>query len=124
MLAREDGERWGLAVVPADPGFPFDESPHASLLAGDAGVCLEIATAVRDALGGPIRLRFPDPDPPMLRGHAAAYAAAGFLPAKGAMHVLERPLAGAEDLAGDEGARLLEYTDEPRRVAVPRAIGP
>jgi len=123
ILAREDGERWGLAVVPADPGFPFDESPHVSLLAGDPRSCLEIATAVRDALGGPIRLRFPDPDPPILRGHAAAYAAAGFPPAKGAMHVLELPLAGDDDLAGDEGARLLEYTDEPRRVAVSRAIG-
>jgi len=124
MLAREDGERWGLAVIPSNPGSPFDESPHASLLVGDAGVCLEIATAVRDALGGPIRVRFPDPDPPMLRGHAAAYAAAGFLPAKDSMHVLERPLVGAESLAGGEDAALIEYADVPRRVAVPRAIGP
>ena len=123
MLAHEDGERWGLAVVPSSPGSPFDESPHVSLLAGDPRACLKIATAVRDVLGRPIRLRLPDPDPPILRGHAAAYAAAGFLPAKDAMHVLERPLAGDDDLAGDEGARLLEYTDEPRRVAVSRAIG-
>jgi GNAT superfamily N-acetyltransferase len=123
VLAREDGDRWALAVVPSNPGSPFDESPHASLFAGDAGACLEIATAVREALGGPIRLRFPDPDPPMLRDHEAAYAAAGFLPANDAMHVLERSLAGAEDLAGPADAPLLEFADEPRHLAAPRAVG-
>ncbi len=122
VLAHEDGDNWGLAVVPSSAGSPFDESPHASLLAGDAGACLEIATAVRDALGGPIRLRLPDPDPPMLRDHEAACAAAGFLPAKDAMHVLERSLVGAEDLAGP-AAPLLEYAEVPRRVAAPRAVG-
>jgi GNAT superfamily N-acetyltransferase len=123
VLVREDGDGWGIAIIPVNPGFPFEQHPHASLVAGDAAICLSMARATQEALDGPIRLRFPDPDPPMLADARETFAAAGFLPADDAMHVLERPLSGDEDIAGPGEGRLPMYEEEPRQVAVPRSVG-
>ncbi len=109
------GMPWGLAILPlGGPRFGGDR-PWAALVAGDGDEVLRLATAIRDELRTPIRLRVPD-GAPVVSGREAAYIAAGFPPADDTLHLLARHLAADDPIdLGAPGS--VTFEEEPARVA-------
>jgi hypothetical protein len=66
-----------------------------------------------------VRVRLPDPDPPILAAGLEAWATAGFRPRDHVNHLLERRPAPDEPLPMPESPHLLVFEDPPSAVAVP-----
>ena len=112
---------WALMILPARrPWEDDDDPPSASLLAGTASAALRLSETVQDVAGG-LRVRLPDPDPPVLRGWAARFADAGLVAHPEALHVFELPLGATDAVEAALPAGALRYADPPvkRAVATP-----
>ncbi|CAN5594215.1 hypothetical protein BH23CHL7_BH23CHL7_20200 [soil metagenome] len=83
---------WAMAIFEHEAQPSEDLSLHLSLFVGGGAAALELANQLRRAVDGSIRFRLPDPDPPLLGGHADAFADAGFRAREWTLHILGRPL--------------------------------
>jgi hypothetical protein len=89
---------------------------HLSVVAGEPAAALRLAATIRERAGAPVRLRLPDPDPPLVAGDPDAWARAGYPARRHAAHILERPLVRGERLPDPTG--LVVFEDPPRRIAI------
>jgi len=96
-----------------------DPTQNIALLAGEGRAALRLARAVRVRAGEPVRMRLPEPNPPLTAGMADEWALAGFPPRGHVNHVLERRSAPDEVVPGPDLPNLLAFEDEPRAVATP-----
>lgn len=110
---------WGLVILSLAPGFVADGRLRTAIAAGDGGAVLEIAAEVERLAGRPLRLRLPDPGPPLLRGHEDEFARAGRVAAEGALHLFGRPLDPGDTYAVPGPLGTLVFGDPPRRMAWP-----
>jgi GNAT superfamily N-acetyltransferase len=83
---------WALAIFEREAQPSEDLSLHLSLFVGHGAAALELANQLQPAVDGSIRFRLPDPDPPLLDGHADAFANAGFRAREWTLHILGRPI--------------------------------
>jgi GNAT superfamily N-acetyltransferase len=124
-LALERADRWAVAIRPRYSGWAEDEGVHLGIvLASQADAAAELVAFVNGAAGLPHRVRFPDPDAPLLAaGGAAAFEAIGYRPHDRVLKVLARALDADHPLPEPEGPELLTLLDEPRPMLRPPAIG-
>jgi GNAT superfamily N-acetyltransferase len=115
----DTSEGWGVAILSLGPGFVADGRLRTAVVAGDGGAVLEIAAEVERLAGRPLRLRLPDPGPPLLRGHEDGFARAGRVAAEGALHLFGRPLDPGDKYAVPGPPGTLVFGDPPRRMAWP-----
>ena len=106
--AQGEGERWALAILERGALPSEDISLHLGLLAGDGALAASLASAVRAAAGSSIRFRLPTDDPPLLRGHEQAFAAAGFRSREWKLHILARPLGAARPPPAPHAGLIIE----------------
>jgi GNAT superfamily N-acetyltransferase len=111
--------RWGLVILSLAPGFVADGRLRTAIAAGDGDAVLDIAAHVERLLERPLRVRLPDPDPPLLRGHEDAFARAGRVASEDALHLFGRPLGPGDEYAVPGPPGTLAFTDPPRRLAWP-----
>ena len=90
---------------------------HVACALGDGDALFDLLTS----LGRP-GIHLPDPDPPLLRGLAERFAAAGYVPADFVAIVVERRLDAADPLPDADDPNVLVLLDEPRRIAVPPVL--
>ena len=92
MVVLGDEAEWGLAIVTAEALAAEDVSLHLATVAGEGAAALGLLTEIQRLSAEPIRFRLPEPDPPLLRGQAAAYAGAGFRGRDWVLHIIARPM--------------------------------
>lgn len=107
-----------VAIVGRDAVTTADATLHLSLLAGEPDAAMTLARMIRDRAGAPIRLRLPDPDPPLMGGRSDAWARLGYPARPHTNHLLERRLDDRSPPPVAEEEALLVLEDAPARVAV------
>jgi RimJ/RimL family protein N-acetyltransferase len=114
VLAAEGAEgAWGLGILSLD-GFDEGEALYLCLLVGEPHTALELASRLRKLAGEPIRLRLPDPDPPVLAGIRPARSPGGFTRHARTLHLFERDVL---PLPEPDAPSQLTYLEDPAPVA-------
>lgn len=117
VLGIEDRTGWGLAIAPSRD--EMEEPAHPLMirsLLGGPEPAIKLARALEELTGREVRLRLPDPDPPILRGRESWFCDLGYEPGDRALHILARSLEGPlPDAAG-----MVIYGEPPSPLTVPR----
>jgi RimJ/RimL family protein N-acetyltransferase len=115
VLAAEGAEgRWGVGIVSLDDSLE-DGDLTLAVLVGDPEVALDMAGRFRDLAREPLRLRLPDPDPPVVAGVEPARSPGGFTRHARTVHLFERSL---DDLPEADEPGQLKYLEQPTRIAI------
>ncbi len=112
---------WALMILPALQWGGAEDTPTASLLVGGGGAAYRLASAVQEVAGS-LRLRLPDPRPPVLHGQEAQFAGAGFVGHPESLHVFERPLSETDVFESALPPDGLRYADPPAKRATPAPL--
>ena len=103
---------WALAILPAEVFPSEDVSLHLALLCGEGRRALRLVTDIAHSATDSLRFRQPDGSP-LVTGHEAAFAAAGFAVREWLLHILARPLDAAHPLPDPTDRSALVIEDDP-----------
>lgn len=107
-----------VAIVGHDAVTTEDPALHLSVLAGQPDAASTLAWMIRERAGAPVRLRLPDPHPPLVDGRPDAWARDGYPARRQTNHLLERGLDDGSSLPAADADGLVVLEDPPTRVAV------
>jgi RimJ/RimL family protein N-acetyltransferase len=109
---------WGVGIVPLEELEAGDLT--LGLLVGDPEVALGLAQRFGDLARESVRLRLPDPDPPVVAGIRPARSPGGFTRHARTVHIFERSL---DDLPEADEPGQLTYLEAPARAAIAPGLG-
>ena len=121
VLVEDDGATRALALIDRQASLR-DGALTVRVLSGDGGAAVRLLERVRELGIAPAQVWLPDPDPPLLRGHEEAFAAAGYPPSRGRILMLERPMDAAHPVPAVDPSRLL-LAEEPVELVRPPSAG-
>ena len=114
-----DGGPLAVAILEHEAVTADDPTIHLGVLAGRPEASIRLAGTIRRHVGAALRVRLPDPDPPLVGGNAGAWRDAGFPPRSYVTHLLERRVAAGTPVPEPDAPHLLEFEDRPARIAAP-----
>lgn len=109
---------WSVAILVGEQLASEDSALRLALLAGDGLAAAALADQIRQIVDQPLRFRVPV-DAPMIKGHEAAFRAAGFVTRDWEMHILARPMDVDHPIPAADPARVV-LAESPARIEAPR----